>query len=40
MIQKIQKLEEIKKKLKNDFVGIDNVIDRVVTSVSPWFLTP
>ena len=39
MIQKIQKLEEVKKKLKNDFIGIDDVIDKIVTSVSPWFLT-
>ncbi len=40
MIQKIQKLEEVKKKLKEDFVGIDSVIDRVISSISPWYLTP
>ena len=37
---KIQKLEEVKKKLKEDFVGIDSVIDRVISSISPWYLTP
>lgn len=40
MIKKIQKLEETKEKLKKDFIGIDSVIDRVVTSISPWYLTP
>lgn len=37
---KIKKLEETKEKLKKEFVGIDDVIDRVITSISPWYLTP
>lgn len=40
MLEKIKRLEEIKGKLKKDFVGIDDVIDKIVTSVSPWYLTP
>ncbi len=40
MIKKVQKLEEIKKKLKQDFVGIDDVIDKVIKSISPWYFTP
>lgn len=38
--KKAEKLEEAKKKLKDKFVGIDDIIDRVVEYLSPWYLTP
>lgn len=40
MIEKIKKLEEIKEKLKKDFIGIDDVIDRVIKAIGPWYFTP
>ena len=40
MIDRINKLQETKEKLKQEFVGIDNIIDSVIDSVTPWYLTP
>lgn len=39
-MEKIKKLQEAKKKLKSEFVGLDNVIDKVIDSITPWYLTP
>jgi cell division protease FtsH len=40
ILKKKEKLEELKIKLKDDFVGIDNIIDDVVSSISPFYLFP
>ena len=40
MISKIQKLEETKNKLKEEFVGLDSIIDQIITSITPWYVTP
>jgi len=35
-----QKLEEVKSILKNKFIGIDEVIDKIIDNISLWYLTP
>lgn len=34
------KLEFIKKELKKKFIGIDNVIDKIIDNISLWYLMP
>jgi predicted AAA+ superfamily ATPase len=36
-VQKVEQLENIKTILKNEFVGIDDVIDKVVDNVRSWY---
>jgi hypothetical protein len=36
-VQKVEQLEDIKTILKNEFVGIDDVIDKVVDNVRSWY---
>ena len=38
--EKLKKLESIKPILKSEFVGIDNIIDNLIVSITPWFVTP
>lgn len=40
ILTKKQKLEDLKIYLKTEFVGIDNIIDNVVSSMSPFYLFP
>jgi cell division protease FtsH len=35
-----QKLEDVKIALKDKFIGIDDVIDKIVDNISLWYLTP
>jgi hypothetical protein len=35
-----KKLHQTKKQLKNEFVGLDNIIEELVTSVEPWYIFP
>lgn len=37
---RVQKLQEARKILKEEFIGLDSIIDQVVNSVSPWYITP
>ena len=37
---RIEKLAEAKSKLKSDFVGLDEIIDKIIDSITPWYLTP
>ena len=37
---KLEKLTEAKSKLKKDFVGLDEIIDKIIESITPWYLTP
>lgn len=37
---RIDKLTEAKSKLKSDFVGLDEIIDKIIDSITPWYLTP
>lgn len=34
------KLEEVKLALKNKFIGIDDVIDKIIDNISLWYFTP
>ena len=38
--EKLKALENAKLKLKEEFVGIDDIIDQVIDNVSSWYLTP
>ena len=38
-LEKIKILENVKKQLKQEFVGLDSIIDDLVTSITPWFLS-
>ena len=38
--EKIKKLEEVSKTLKNSFVGLDGIIDNIIKTISPWYITP
>ncbi len=40
LLIKQQKLEQVKAKLKTEFMGIDKVIDEVVNGMSAWYLFP
>jgi cell division protease FtsH len=35
-----EKLEEVKIALKDKFIGIDDAIDKIIDSISLWYLTP
>ena len=39
-MNRVEKLQETKEKLKSEFVGLDEIIDKVIDSVTPWYLTP
>ena len=39
-MDKLEKLQQTKDKLKSEFVGIDKIIDRVIDSITPWYITP
>lgn len=38
--ERVKKLEECVKTLKSEFVGLDDIIDDIKTSISPWYITP
>lgn len=38
--EKLAKLEQVKAKLKKDFVGIDKQIDQIVESLKVWYIFP
>jgi hypothetical protein len=40
ILKKYRHLENVKEKLKAEFVGIDKVIDSIVESISSWYLFP
>ena len=35
-----KKLAEARVKLKSDFVGLDKIIDKIIDTITPWYLTP
>ena len=35
---KNQRLSEIAAQLKNEFIGIDSIIDQLIYAVKPWYL--
>lgn len=37
---RIQKLQEAKEILKKEFVGLDEIIDKICESITPWYITP
>lgn len=38
--QRLEKLTNAKKVLKENFVGLDNIIDDIIKSITPWYVTP
>ena len=38
--EKLQKLKEVEFILKSEYVGIDSIIERIIESVTPWYVTP
>jgi cell division protease FtsH len=40
MKEKIETLEKARKTLKEEFIGLDEIIDKIITSVTPWYVTP
>ena len=38
--EKIKKLREAKEVLKTEFIGLDDIIDKVFECIAPWYLTP
>lgn len=40
MTEQIKELEQAKQKLKEEFVGLDPIIDQLITSITPWYVTP
>lgn len=39
-LSKIQKLQDAIDILKSEFVGLDNIIDEIKLSITPWYITP
>lgn len=37
---KLQNLEKTKAILKTEFIGIDHIIDQLIQSITPWYVTP
>lgn len=40
MKTKIKTLEKAKETLKKEFIGLDDIIDQIITAVTPWYVTP
>lgn len=38
--ENIKVLEKAKQQLKQEFIGLDSIIDEIITSITPWFVTP
>jgi len=38
--EKSSKLAKVKKNLKAKFIGLDEIIDRIIDSIQVWFITP
>ena len=39
-IERIDKLQKAINILKNEFVGLDDIIEKIKLSVTPWYVTP
>lgn len=39
-LEKIKRVEETKIILKKEFIGLDNIIDKIIQLVTPWYITP
>lgn len=38
--ERIERLQEAKDILKKEFVGLDEIIDKICESITPWYITP
>lgn len=38
--EKLQKLQDIGNTLKTEFIGLSSIIDEIIKSISPWYITP
>lgn len=39
-IEKIKKLDQVSEILKKEFVGLDEIIDKIKQEITPWYITP
>lgn len=39
-MNKQEKLENARNTLKKEFIGIDHIIDQLINSITPWYITP
>lgn len=39
-VERINKLKEIGGVLKSEFVGLDDIIDKIIQAITPWYVTP
>lgn len=39
-LERIKRLKEISSILKEEFVGLDSIIDEIISSITPWYVTP
>ena len=39
-IERIKKLKDSEKILKDEFIGLDSIISQLITSITPWYVTP
>lgn len=40
MKTKIETLEKVRSTLKLEFIGLDEIIDKIITAITPWYVTP
>ena len=38
--EKIETLVKVSNTLKSEFIGLDDIIDQIITSIKPWYVTP
>ncbi len=38
--ERVKRLEDAVKTLKSEFVGLDEIIDKIKLSITPWYITP
>ena len=39
-MERLKRLQETKNILKSEFVGLDGIIDEIISSITPWYVTP
>lgn len=39
-MERLKRLQETKNTLKSEFVGLDGIIDEIINSITPWYVTP
>jgi len=39
-LEKIKRVKEAETTLKKEFIGLDNIIDKIIQLITPWYITP